>query len=137
MNSENVYKVYGFEYPIVRAYSSISSLVNLSCPFQFAELLRGRNVLCPRRLLRNISSIAGGLISPKISSGLTACCRFNWATRTGDSAHDGTMIDGFFGESSSESEYLLLVNSRELKYSESISGRMMDSLGGYGVSLVL
>jgi hypothetical protein len=37
--------VYGFEYPIILEYSSISSLVNLSCPFQLAELLRGRNVL--------------------------------------------------------------------------------------------
>lgn len=104
---ENTKNVYNFEYPIVRAYSSISSLVNLSCPLQFAELLLGRNVLCPLRLLfLKISSMAGGLISPKTSSGLIICWRFNWAIRIGDSAHDGFTIDGFLGESSSESEYL-------------------------------
>jgi len=98
---------YGFAYPIILAYSSISSLVNLSCPLQFAELLLGRNVLCPLRLLfLKISSIAGGLISPNTSSGLIICCRFNCATRIGDSAHEGFAIVGFFGESSSESEYL-------------------------------
>jgi len=123
--------LYGFEYPIVREYSSISSRVNLSCPVQLAELLRGRKVLWPRLLLfLKMSSIAGGLISPKTSSGLIICWRFNCAIRTGDSAQVGLTIACFFGESSSESEYL---NETVLKgriYSESISGRMMDSLGG-------
>src|SRR5271154_4053508 len=126
---------YGFAYPIILAYSSISSLVNLSCPLQFAELLLGRNVLCPLRLLfLKISSIAGGLISPNTSSGLIICWRFNCATRIGDSAHEGFAIIGFLGESSSESEYLQTPVSgwgtAGGEYSESISGRMMDSLGG-------
>ena len=60
-----------------------------------------------------MSSIAGGLISPKISSGFTDCWRFNWARSMGDSAHGGLIMEGFFGESSSESEYLKSVTLRE------------------------
>lgn len=105
------------------AYSSISSRVNLSCPLQFAELLRGRKVLWPLLLLfRKISSMAGGFISPNTSSGLISCCRFNCAMRTGDSAHAGLTIDCFFGESSSESEYLL----SDMKKQEDTQNRFQE-----------
>jgi len=128
----NVCRSHGLAYPIVLAYSSISSLVNLSCPLQLAELLLGLKVLCPLFLVSlKISSIAGGLISPNTSSGLISCCLFNWAIRTGDSAQEGLTIEAFLGDSSSLSEYLSLArNQRRERYSESISGRIMDSLGG-------
>jgi hypothetical protein len=70
--------------PIRFAYSISSALVNLSPPFQLAELVRARNL--PLRTLKS-SSMLSGLMGPKISSGFLIDWASRAARKSGDSAH--------------------------------------------------